>query len=143
MLSSLPENGNDGYKACQVEDNDEDLELWKHSRHDSVHQNADHSHEPRQQGALPEFGIVVWIIEDDQTLEDCASKETFGSNGSDPGQTRQPADHIAAEDLPPWSCKYVYPVWFGQFKVLFNGLSTTALARSPIGDLSRDGKYVF
>lgn len=81
-----PERCNDSNEASDVEEDDEDLEPWEKAGKDGVDEDADKYHHPCEQRALPLCGAVVGMIENDETLEDGASKDCLCCYSRDPSE---------------------------------------------------------
>lgn len=72
---------------CKCQDNDnkehdvrnatEDLKWFQNLRADDVANDRDSQYCPRQQSAMPWMRNVVWIVQDDQTLDLGSEKEDW------------------------------------------------------------------
>ena len=108
-IGVLPQHGDDGDEASEVEENDEDFDLGQRPWHTGVDEDRHHDGQVCEQRALPQGARVVRVVENDQPLEDGAREDRFNGDRRDPGHRRQPADDVAAEDLV-LGRQHVHPV---------------------------------
>ncbi|KAL8843162.1 MAG: hypothetical protein Q9176_002115 [Flavoplaca citrina] len=77
--SHIDQGNHDSKKAQNMDDQDNAFKLRQQAHYHRVHDDRNHNNSPENERPMPSFGWIVWIVQDDETLNDsCAEVSSRG-----------------------------------------------------------------
>src|SRR5947209_15275937 len=88
-----PEDSHYCNEPSNMEDDNENLKLWKKSRRHAIDEDGDSHDKPCQERTLPRLRLVsIFMVQNDQTLQNGTRKNGLDSDGGNPGEAGQPSN---------------------------------------------------
>lgn len=110
MRSQNPKTDHDGDKAKYMNEHEDVLHSWQKMISPDVYSHATDDYWNDQEEALPSWRGVVWIFDNEQTLDQSADNECAGRITSLPAEESEPSSAVAENSLHGWRSELTDPV---------------------------------